>query len=186
MITIRFATLADAPDILAIYGSYIQETTITFEYEVPTVAEFTDRIRTIQQQLPYLVAETDGRVVGYAYASRHNERMAYQWSANVSVYIHPDSHRQGIARQLYTRLFDLLRQQGYYNVYAGITLPNLKSEGLHLAMGFGLVGVYTNVGYKFGAWHDVAWLQMALRPYELNPSPPISTTELIRKQIISL
>lgn len=177
--TIRFATPADAKALLDIYAPYILNTSISFEYEVPSVAEFAGRIDAIhQQQLPYLVAELDGRVLGYAYASRHRERMAYQWSVDTSVYIHPDGHRKGIARSLYTRLFELLRRQGYYNAYAGITLPNLASENLHCNMGFELVGVYANVGYKMGAWHEVAWFQLALQPHQLNPTPPIPVNEL--------
>lgn len=176
--TIRFATLADASAILAIYGPYITESIISFEYEVPTVLEFTERIRAIQQQLPYLIVEANGRVMGYAYASRHRDRAAYQWSVDTSVYVHPDGHRQGIARQLYTALFDLLRRQGYYNAYAGITLPNPKSEAFHRTMGFEPVGTYANVGYKFGEWHDVAWFQLTLQPHQTNPTPPVPIHQL--------
>ncbi|MBN8823427.1 MULTISPECIES: arsinothricin resistance N-acetyltransferase ArsN1 family B [unclassified Spirosoma] len=172
--TIRFATPADAPAILAIYAPYITDTTITFEYDVPSTDAFTERIRSIQQQLPYLVAEVDGRVLGYAYASKHRDRTAYQWSVETSVYVHPDGHRKGIARQLYTNLFAYLRQQGYYNAYAGITLPNPKSEAFHQSMGFEPVGVYRNIGYKMGAWHSVAWFQLLLQPHQLNPPAPTS------------
>lgn len=176
---VRFATPADAPAILDIYGPYITDSTISFEYDVPAVAAFAERIRTIQQQFPYLVAEIDGKLLGYAYASRHRDRTAYQWSADTSVYVHPDGHRKGIARQLYTTLFDILRRQGYYNAYAGITLPNVPSEAFHRSFGFEPVGVYTNVGYKFGAWHSVIWLQLSLQPHQLNPAAPVSVRELI-------
>lgn len=176
--TIRFADPTDAADLVAIYGFYVTESVISFEYDVPTVAEFASRIRTIQQQFPYLIAELDGRLVGYAYASQHNDRTAYQWSANTSVYIHPDSHRRGTARQLYTRLFELLCQQGYYNVFAGITLPNPKSEAFHQAMGFERIGTYQNSGYKLGAWHSVAWFQRLLQPYPANPVPPVPIGQL--------
>ncbi|GAB3942692.1 GNAT family N-acetyltransferase [Spirosoma harenae] len=172
--TIRFATLADAPAILAIYAPFITDSSTSFEYEVPTVEEFTGRIQMIQKQFPYLVAEVEGRIMGYAYASKHRDRTAYQWSVETSVYIHPDGHRQGIARQLYTRLFDLLRQQGYYNAYAGITLPNPKSEAFHQTMGFEPVGIYKNIGYKMGDWHSVAWFQLVLQPYAMNPTAPLS------------
>lgn len=170
--TIRPVKLSDAPAILAIYAPYITDSVITFEYDVPTVTEFTERIQNIQKQLPYLVAEVDGRVLGYAYASRHRDRIAYQWSVETSVYVHPNGHRQGIARQLYTTLFNLLRRQGYYNAYAGITLPNLKSEAFHQTMGFEPVGTFANIGYKFGAWHDVAWFQLTLQPHVVDPLPP--------------
>ena len=170
--TIRLATPADVPTILDIYAPFITESTTSFEYEVPTVIEFAGRIQLIQQQYPYLVAERDGRVLGYAYASKHRDRTAYQWSVETSVYVHPDGQRQGIARQLYTTLFDLLRRQGYYSAYAGITLPNPASEAFHRSMGFETVGVFKNIGYKFGAWHDVIWLQLALQDYSSSPSHP--------------
>lgn len=175
---IRFATPADTSAILSIYAPYITDSVITFEYDVPTVSEFAERIQTIQKQLPYLVAEVDGRILGYAYASRHRDRAAYQWSVDTSVYVHPDGHRRGIARQLYTILLDTLCRQGYYNVYAGITLPNLKSEAFHQAMGFKPVGTYASVGYKFGAWHDVGWFQLTLQPHLQNTSPPIPINQL--------
>ena len=175
---IRFAQFADVPAILAIYAPYITESTTSFEYEVPTTTEFAGRVQTIQQQFPYLVAELNGQIVGYAYASKHRDRTAYQWSVETSVYVHADGHRRGIARQLYGRLFELLRQQGYYNAFAGITLPNPASEAFHRLMGFEPVGVYQNIGYKFGEWHSVAWLQLILQPYETNPAPPVAIGEL--------
>lgn len=177
--TIRFATPADAPAILAIYGTYILESTITFEYEVPAVEEFAGRIRVIQQQYPFLVAESEERVLGYAYATRHNERMAYQWSVNTSVYVLPEAHRKGIGRSLYAALFELLRRQGYHNAFAGITRPNPESEALHRAFGFELIGTYTNTGYKFGAWHSVSWFQLVLQPYTAEPAPPVSVNQIL-------
>ncbi|QHV95776.1 arsinothricin resistance N-acetyltransferase ArsN1 family B [Spirosoma endbachense] len=177
--TIRFAKLTDTPAILAIYAPYVNNSAITFEYVVPTLSDFSERIQIIQEQFPYLVAESDGRVLGYAYASRHRDRMAYQWAVETSVYVHPDGQRQGIARQLYTSLFDLLRRQGYYNAYAGITAPNQKSEALHQAMGFEPIGIYPNVGYKLGAWHDVAWFKLILQPHQVNPTRPVPITRII-------
>ncbi len=176
--TIRFAQPADAPDLLAIYAPYVTDTSVSFEYDVPTVAEFAQRVEIISGQLPYLIAETNGRILGYAYASRHRDRAAYQWSVDTAVYVHPDGHRQGIARRLYTRLFDLLRRLGYYNAYAGITLPNPGSEAFHQSMGFAPIGVYDNVGCKFGEWHSVGWFALALQPHSPNPTPPISIRSL--------
>jgi len=181
--TIRFATPADTAAVLDIYAPYITQSAISFEYDVPSVAEFAERIRLIQQQFPFLVAEQDGRLLGYAYGSRHAERIAYQWSVNTSVYVHPDGQRQGIARRLYTTLFAYLRHQGYYTAFAGITLPNLKSESFHQTMGFQRIGTYANTGYKFGEWHSVAWLQLALQPYSSSPVPPIPITQLIASGI---
>lgn len=177
--TIRFATSADASAILAIYAPFITESSVSFEYEVPTAVEFAGRIQTIQQQYPYLVAEVNGRLIGYAYASKHRDRTAYQWSVETSVYIHPDGHRQGIARQLYTALFDYLRRQGYYSAYAGITLPNLESEAFHQTMGFERVGVFKSIGYKMEVWHDVVWWQRGIQPYQVDPPLPVPIGELV-------
>lgn len=176
---IRAATLADASAILAIYAPFVLNTTVSFEYAVPTIDEFSQRIESIQQRFPYLVAEQNGRIMGYAYASAHRERTAYKWSADTSVYMHPDAHRQGVARQLYATLFDLLCRQGIYNVYAGITLPNPASEAFHRSIGFRPVGVYENVGFKFGVWHSTEWLQMALQPHTESPMPPTPLPELL-------
>jgi len=177
--TIRFAKLVDSPAILGIYAPYVTRSSITFEYTVPSLSEFSERIQIIQQQFPYLVAESDGQLLGYAYASRHRDRIAYQWATETSVYIHPDGQRKGVARELYTTLFELLRRQGYYTACAGITKPNPKSEAFHRSMGFESIGLYHNIGYKMGAWHDVEWFQFALQPHQLNPSRPVPITHLI-------
>lgn len=175
---IREATLADAAPIQAIYAAIVRDTVISFEIDPPTLSEMEDRIKAIQQRFPWLVCELDGEVAGYVYASAHHERAAYQWSVNVSVYIHQDYHRRGIGRALYTSLFALLRLQGIYNAYAGITLPNPGSGGLHESMGFELVGVYKHVGYKFGAWHDVGWWSLALKPLDPEPAAPFTAPSL--------
>ena len=122
--------------------------------------------------LPWLVGERDGQIMGYAYAGRHKERAAYIWSVDASVYIHPQAQRSGLGRALYTSLFALLRLQGFYNIYAGATIPNAGSVGLHESMGFEPVGVYRRVGFKCGAWHDVAWFQRPLQPPSADPPPP--------------
>lgn len=177
--TIRFATPADVPAVLAIYAPYITDSVVSFEYEVPTLAEFAERVRTIQTQFPYLVAERDGRVLGYAYASKHRDRTAYQWSVETSVYVHPDGHRQGIARQLYTTLLAYLRRQGYINAFACITTPNPESEAFHHAMGFSYLGAFASIGYKMGAWHSVAWFQLALQEHQLDPPLPIPIGQVV-------
>lgn len=177
--SIRFATPADVPAILAIYAPYITNSVVSFEYEVPTLAEFSERVRAIQTQFPYVVAERDGRVLGYAYASKHRDRTAYQWSVETSVYVHPDGHRQGIARQLYTTLLAYLRRQGYINAFAGITAPNPESEAFHRVMGFEYLGTFTNIGYKMGAWHSVAWFQLVLQTYQSNPPVPLPIGQVL-------
>jgi len=161
--TIRSAVEADAPALLAIYAPFVTDTIVSFELEVPSVEAFAGRIRKSLDGWAWLVAERDGCCLGYAYGSAHRERRAYQWSVDVSVYVDPAYHRQGIGRALYGALFEQLSAKGYCNAFAGIALPNDASVNLHRSVGFELVGVYRHVGRKFGAWHDVAWYQRCLR-----------------------
>ena len=160
---IRLATPADSAAILSIYAPFITNTVITFEYDVPSVMDFRQRISSILQKYPWLVCEIDGAIAGYAYASAFHQRAAYNWSVDLSIYIHPLYHGKKIAQALYSALLEMLRLQGYCNAYAGITLPNLKSERLHRSFGFTPVGVYRNVGYKMGQWHDVQWLELKIQ-----------------------
>jgi phosphinothricin acetyltransferase len=123
-------------------------------------------------EYPWLVCAEEGEILGYAYASRHRQRPAYQWSVDASVYVDPFAHRKGVGRSLYTALFEILRLQGFVSVYAGIALPNAASVGLHESMGFELIGIYRSVGYKLGKWHDVGWWQLALQEAMENPPNP--------------
>jgi L-amino acid N-acyltransferase YncA len=175
---IRLATVDDAAQIQAIYAPFVTDTVISFEYEPPSVDEMRGRIARVLAMFPWLVFERDGDVLGYAYAGRHKERSAYQWSADVSVYLHPSIHRKGVGRALYTSLFRILYMQGYINLYAGATLPNAASVGLHEAMGFKLIGVHKATGYKFGAWHDVVWWCLPLREHTPDPLPPKSLDDV--------
>jgi phosphinothricin acetyltransferase len=177
--TIRLAAPGDAAQIRDIYAPFVTDSAASFEIDPPTVSEMADRIGAILQTHPWLVCERGDEVLGYVHASAHRARPAYCWSVDVSVYNAPAHRRQGIGRALYTSLFSCLRLQGFYNAYAGITLPNPGSVGLHEAMGFELVGIYDNVGYKFGKWHDVGWWQMALQPHIIEPAPPIPLKEAI-------
>lgn len=182
---IRLATPGDAADIQAIYAPVVCDTVISFEYEEPTVAEMARRIARIMPHLPWLVwVERDGegagadRVVGYAYAGAHSERAAYQWSVDLTAYIHAEWRGRGVGKALYAALLDILRELGYVNIYAGITLPNAASVALHESIGMQPVGVYRRVGYKFGAWHDVGWWSGELQPPPDAPTAPRSLTEL--------
>ncbi len=130
------------------------------------------RVTRVMERAPWLVCEQNEAVLGYAYASAHRDRPAYRWSVDVSVYVHGDARRMGVARALYASLFAALVVQGFRNAYAGITLPNEASVTLHTSMGFTPVGVYRGVGYKFGAWHDVGWFERALAPRVPEPAPP--------------
>jgi L-amino acid N-acyltransferase YncA len=171
-VEIRFAGAADAGDIAAIYAPNVVENAISFEADPPSPQMMCERITSTLQQLPWLVYERDGELMGYAYASPHSQRAAYCWSLNASVYIAAGCRRLGIGRALYTSLFALARLAGYYSVHAGVTLPNVASVGLHESFGFVPVGIYRAVGFKLGAWHDVGWWQLALRPRRGAPTQP--------------
>ncbi len=162
-IRIRSATEGDAPACLAIYRPFVEETAISFEMVAPSVEDFAGRIRKSLSEWQWLVAERDGQCLGYAYGSMHRERAGYRWSVEVSAYVSPSHHRQGIGRALYLKLFEDLTQKGYCNAYAGITLPNDGSVGLHRSVGFEPIGIFKKIGRKFGQWHDVAWFQRGLR-----------------------
>lgn len=178
---LRLATIDDAEQILAIYAPIVRETTISFEHDVPTLDEMQTRIQKYLQHYPYLVCEDtqNGQIAGYAYASLHRGRWAYQWSVECSAYVHTDYRKQGIGRTLYRTLFNILREQGFYNVYAGVTQPNPTSVAFHEAIGFEMLGMYKNIGYKLGEWHDVIWYALALQDtYPDNPTPPIKILDL--------
>jgi L-amino acid N-acyltransferase YncA len=160
---IRSATEDDAADLLAIYRPFVEDTAVSFEEVSPTVEDFAARIAKVTAGWRWLVAERDGQCLGYAYASSHRDRSAYRWSVEVSAYVDPRFHRQGVGRALYGRLLDDLTQAGFCHAYSGITLPNDGSIALHRSVGFEPIGTFTSVGWKFGRWHDVAWFQRRLR-----------------------
>jgi L-amino acid N-acyltransferase YncA len=173
-VSIRLANPGDGQALAAIYRPAVTESSTSFELEPPDGAEMGMRVARVLERTPWLVAEENGFVLGYAYAGPHRERPAYQWSVEISAYVHRDAQRMGVARALYTALFTALVVQGFRNAYAGITLPNAASVGLHLALGFTPVGVYRGVGYKQGAWHDVAWFERPLAPRDLDPPAPVA------------
>lgn len=159
---IRDATPADAAALLEIYRPHVEQAVVSFETAAPSVTEFAGRIERIGTGWAWLVAEAEGQPLGYVYGSAHNERAAYWPSVNVTVYIRADQQRRGLARRLYGELFPRLAARGHHQAFAGITLPNDASVGLHRSLGFEPCGVFRQVGHKFGAWHDVAWLQRPL------------------------
>lgn len=175
---IRLATADDSASILEIYTPYITDTVITFEYTVPSITEFKERMAHIQGTYPWLVYEISNAVAGYAYASQYREREAYKWSVDFAIYINPEYHGKKIGKALYYALSETLKLQGYYNAYAGVTVPNVKSEGLHEAFGFHTIGTYQKVGYKFGCWHDVRWYEISLREHDKSPEIPKSIDEI--------
>jgi L-amino acid N-acyltransferase YncA len=169
---IRLALEEDAESILAIYEPFCLNSAVSFETEAPSAEENRRRIRITLERFPWLVVERAGAILGYAYASPHRERAAYQWSVEATAYVGQSHRRMGIGRALYTSLFRILKLQGFYNAFAGITLPNPASVGLHEALGFSRVGIYRDVGYKLGAWHDVGWWQLAIQAPKPEPAAP--------------
>ncbi|WP_072478893.1 GNAT family N-acetyltransferase [Amycolatopsis australiensis] len=170
---IRDATPSDAAACAALYAPYVTDTVISFETEPPGVAEMARRIAGAHA---WFVLETDGHIAGYAYAQRFAERAAYRWSCETSIYLERGRRRTGAGRALYETLLQRLQEQGFCRAFAGMTLPNEASAGLHRALGFEPAGVYRRVGWKHGAWHDVAWVQKDLRATEGCTSPPPELT----------
>ncbi len=165
----RLAKPEDAKEILGIYSYYVENTCASFEKQTPSEEEFAERIRNISSMYPYVVYEVDGKIVGYAYAARYAVRAAYCYDVEVSVYVHESYHSKGVAKKLYDALFEILSEQGIYNVYSGVTVPNEKSHRFHEKYGFAYVGAFPDAGYKFGEWHDVEWFAMKTKPLDMKP-----------------
>jgi len=176
----RLATRADAAAIHAIYAPIVRDTVISFELEPPGVAEIARRIDATLAKYPWIVHEDRDGIAGYAYAAEHRERLAYQWSVDVSCYVHERARRRGIGKALYEALERVLRAQGFCNAFAGVALPNVASIALHESVGFAALGTYRSAGFKRGAWHDVVWLQCPLSDLPANPPPPRPLAELSR------
>lgn len=145
-----------------IYAPYVAGAATSFEEEPPDADDFAQRIERVSSTHPWLVAERDGVVAGFAYAAPHRARPAYRWTAETSVYVGDGHQGMGVGRELYTALTGLLRRQGLHVALAGITLPNAASVALHEALGFERIGVYRRIGFKAGAWRDVSWWQLVL------------------------
>lgn len=175
---IRIAEPDDAAAIAAIYAPYVRETAITFEIAPPSAEDYHRRIEACLRTHPWLVAQKGGRITGYVYAGRFSSRMAYDWSAEITAYLDRDFHRQGIGKRLYAALIGLLGEQGHHALYAGITLPNDASVGLHRAIGMTEVGVYREAGFKAGIWHDVGWFGMTISPTLPPKTAPLTFPEL--------
>lgn len=169
MSLVRNASPADAEACAAIYTPYVTDTAITFETVPPSAEEMAGRIAAAARSHAWVVLEDEGRVTGYAYGGQFKARAAYRWSCEVSVYLELGRRRTGAGRTLYDALFARLIERGFRTAVAGMTLPNDASVGLHRAMGFEPVGTYRRIGWKHGAWHDVAWTQ---RPLILDGDPP--------------
>ena len=176
---IRFAEEKDLSAMLDIYRPYVENTTYTFEYEVPSMEVFTRRFRDHVAQFPWLVWEEEGKVLGYAYAGAPWERAAYRWCAEVSIYLHPGIHGRGIGRQLYARLEEILTRQGYRVSYALITTENTGSVAFHEKLGYTYHSTFENCGYKMGRWLGVIWLQKWLNPLGAPSQFPRNWTQVV-------
>lgn len=180
-VRIRLATPDDGEPVAAIYRPVVADTAISFEMTPPGREEMARRIDEATQSYPWLVCDVNGRTAGYAYATRHRARAAYQWSIDTSVYVAAEHRRRNIGRGLYTSLFAVLAEQGLFNAFAGIALPNPASIALHESMGFEPIGVYRRVGFKLGRWHDVSWWQLALQQHGGAPGAPLDIAAISRR-----
>jgi phosphinothricin acetyltransferase len=186
MINIRMATLDDAREILDIYEPYILNTVITFETERISLEDFKNRMETIMSKFPWLVCTINEKVVGYAYCSPYLTRAAYAWDCQFSVYVSEKHHRKGIASKLSDALFQLVKAQGYYNIYSLICVPNVNSIELHKKLGFVEIGTYLHIAFKFGEWRDVLIMGKVLRETVGEPKPIIPIGNLDSKIIVDI
>lgn len=174
---IRFVKPQDCKQILDIYNHYIN-TPVTFEYNLPSEEDFANRINEISNFYPYLVLEENDKIFGYAYAHKLREREAYQWVAELSIYLAPNITSKGYGKILYEKLLEILKIQGIKTVYGCITIPNKKSEKLHEKMGFKKVGTFSKAGYKNGKWLDIAWFEKNIAICKTKPKRVISIAKI--------
>ena len=179
MAIIRLAREEDAAAMLAIYAPYVRDTAISFETEPPCEEEFRQRVRATLEVGLWLLCESGGSMLGYAYGGRFHPRRAYQWTVEVTAYVRADHHRKGVGLGLYTSLLGCLALQGFRGAIGVIALPNPASVGLHERMGFAPAGVLRAVGYKHGRWHDVGWWQLELQPLDPPEGAPRTVAEVV-------
>jgi phosphinothricin acetyltransferase len=177
-ITIRAAKEADIEAILAIYAPYVRETAITFEYTVPTLEEFSERMRKTLMKYPYLVAVQETEILGYAYASEFKKRAAYDWAVETTIYVKQDSRKSGVGKKLYRVLEEVLKRQNIGNLYACIAYPNPGSIGFHEHLGYQTIGHFSKCGYKFETWYDMIWMEKMIGEHDQHPEPFKPITEL--------
>lgn len=187
-ILLRTARLSDAARLVEIYAPYVTDTAITFEYEVPSVEEFRSRIEKTLEKYPYIVAEQNGRILGYAYASAFARRAAYNWSVELSIYLDMEIRRQGIGGRLYKAMEEILKEMHILNMNACISWPKTEDEHLtknsvqfHEHMGFRLAGEFHDSGYKFGRWYNVVWMEKMIGDHPEKPKPVRTFPEIREK-----
>lgn len=186
MITLRFAVPQDAAALVEIYRPYVETTSISFETETPAPEEFARRISAYSARYPYLVAEENGTILGYAYAHAFHERAAYDWTVETSIYVAETARGRHVGTALYRALLELLTLQGVKNACAVIAFPNIPSTAFHQAMGFEAGGILPDFGYKLGDWHSVAYLWKVLRDTQDEPAPLIACGELNPEQVTEI
>lgn len=172
--TLRLAKLADTAELLAIYAPFVASSDralsdVSFEYEVPSVEEFTERIKNISADYPYIVCENDGRLLGYVYAHPYIQRAAYQWGAEVTIYLAPEGQGRGLGKVMYAALENILRLQGVVVTYACITASNEHSVKMHEACGYKIIGTFNNTGFKHGHWLDMVWMEKVIAEHPKQP-----------------
>lgn len=177
---IRMAEEKDAAALLAVYAYYVEQTAVTFEYKVPSTEEFTRRMRSVKEKYPYLMAEEDGEVCGYAYVSAFKDRAAYDWAVETTVYVDWQKRSFGVGRRLYETLEEILKLQNIINLNACIAWPNPDSISFHERMGYKTAGHFTKCGYKQGRWYDMVWMEKMLGVHPLKPEPVVRADEIDR------
>lgn len=184
-INIRIATVNDAEELLNIYTPYVEQTAITFEYDVPSIEEFTERIKTVLEKYPYLVATQAGEILGYAYASSFKLRAAYAWSVETSIYVEQHAKKKGIGGKLHLTLENILKEQGILNMNACIAYPKKEDEYLnknsvefHAHLGYQLVGEFQQCGYKFDRWYNMVWMEKLIGEHHKGQPAPKAFFEI--------
>ncbi|MEN6350437.1 MAG: N-acetyltransferase family protein [Syntrophomonas sp.] len=184
-VSIRMATESDAEEILKIYSPYVTDTAITFEYDIPSITEFSRRIKDTLKMYPYIVALEEKCIVGYAYASAFKQRAAYDWAVETTVYLKQDCRGKGLGKKLYLALEDVLERQNILNLNACIAYTSVKDVHLdntsmvfHQHLGYSKVAHFTKCGYKFGTWYDMIWMEKMLGEHPDKPDPVIPITEI--------
>ena len=184
-IIVRMATEADAEELLNIYAPYVTDTAITFEYDIPSVAEFSQRIKDTLQMYPYIVALENNCIVGYAYASAFKKRAAYDWAVETTVYLKQDCRGKGLGKMLYLALEEILKRQNIINLNACIAYTSTEDKHLdktsaafHEHLGYAKVAHFTKCGYKFGTWYDMIWMEKMLGEHPASPDPVIPITQI--------
>lgn len=186
-VSIRMATVKDAADLLEIYAPYVRDTAVSFEYDVPSLREFSERIERTLAKYPYLVAVKGGRILGYTYASVFKPRPAYDWAVETTIYLRWDSRGRGLGKRLYSALEEVLERQNVQNLNACVAYTDTPDERLdntsfnfHAHMGYRFVGRFTRCGCKFGTWYDVIWMEKLIGGHPAAPPPFIPITELMK------